>query len=214
MFLCLGILKCINTLMFGFPRNLREMMKHTPFGIKSSTHCEDPQFINSDFLYNEDTKLYVISSACLRSIKFVVRYFSSIIIDIFYSLLMSFNLLFCTLQFPFIPVLSEPFFPNSSYLSSMFCYLKAFHTNQTFTNPIHQASRHVHFMHLMLALKPEEAYATKELKFSKVFCFRSAFLVSISFSKGCQPCTACCTGIKNKTSLNPCVVLSVVFWHI
>lgn len=51
----------------------------------------------------------------------------------------------------------------------MFCYLKAFNTNQPFTNHMDKASRHIHFMHLMLALKPEEVYETKELRFQRCF---------------------------------------------
>lgn len=168
MCVCLGVLKCINTAVFGFPRILREM-KHIPFGIKSSTHCEDLEFINPAFLCSEDIKPYVISYTCLRSINYMVQYFSCITTDIFCSILMSFKLLFCTLQFPFIPVLSEPSSLNCSCSSSMFYYLKAFHTNQPFTNHMHKASRHIHFMHLMLALKPEEVYATKELSFQRCF---------------------------------------------
>lgn len=99
----------------------------------------------------------------------MIQYFSCIIIDIFCNILMSFKLLFCTLQFPFLSVLSEPSSPYCFYLSSMFCYLKAFHTNQPFTTHMHKASRHIHFMHLMLALKPEEVYATKELSFQRCF---------------------------------------------
>lgn len=56
----------------------------------------------------------------------------------------------------------------------MFCYLKAFNINQPFTNHMDKASRHIHFMHLMLALKPEEVYATKELGFQR--CFVSVYV--------------------------------------
>lgn len=65
---CLGVLKCTNTLMFGFPGILGEMIKYIPFGIKSSIHCEDPQLINLDFLYNESIKPYVILYGCLKTI--------------------------------------------------------------------------------------------------------------------------------------------------
>lgn len=107
--------------MFGFPGILREMIKHIPFGIKSSIHCEDPQLINLDFLYNEGTKPYVIPYVWFpQEYKLGKMQWSNIIpaslLTIFCSIpTSSFKLLLCTLQFPFIPVLSEPSFPNCSY---------------------------------------------------------------------------------------------------
>lgn len=131
------------------------------------------------------------------------QYFSCIITDIFCSVLVSFKLLFLHLTVPFHSCTFRAIF------SKLFLFIKYVLLPQsilyqpTIHKPYAQGKQTYPFYALNACLETRASVCNRRTQFSKVFCFRSAFLVSISLSEGCQPYTACCTGINDNTFLNP-----------